>query len=204
MLRRLDGTAASCLRRHCDVSHSCVLIGCHSKLRLADARLFGAMKLNLKLGKATKAAEIEQLNPVFEDVGRNVAASEGFVLSTIVFILKGKRFRLSSASEAQTRLVDAGTRTHLLFIVAVYPLVQVMSTGLLESNYKTHSVMCTSKGRCFLATENMDCNIYRNSIRSELPQCSDYVHTLCLQCASSVFSLLLWGHFMFSLHKAES
>lgn len=69
------------------------------------------MNLKLKVGKVVRAVDIESVDAVFEDVGKIVSESEGYVLSTVVFVHKGKRYRLSSASEAQTKLTDAGMWT---------------------------------------------------------------------------------------------
>jgi hypothetical protein len=69
------------------------------------------MKLTLKVGKAVKPVDIEGIDPVFEDVGKLVSASEGYLLSSVVFVAKGKRYKLSSASDARTSLADAGMYT---------------------------------------------------------------------------------------------
>lgn len=70
------------------------------------------MHLKLKVGKVVSTIDIESIDAVFEDVGKIVSKTEGYVPSTVVFVHKGKRYRLSSISEARTRLKDAGTCTH--------------------------------------------------------------------------------------------
>jgi hypothetical protein len=67
------------------------------------------MKLKLKVGKIVKPIDVEQPEPVFNDIAKIVSQNEGYVLSSVIVIARGKRYRSSFAHEAQTRLSDAGT-----------------------------------------------------------------------------------------------